>query len=99
MTYSLFVFMYKRISCSLCCYSKFINALVPDTLDERVINVVVKDQEHKVENWNLCLNSGKAIGCVVHDIRVEDLIAARPDAIGAVIWEIVKVTRVCFVNV
>ncbi len=42
------------------------------------------------ENWNLCLNSGKAIGCRVNGISIDDLIDGKPQALLRLIWEIIK---------
>lgn len=89
------------------------NALVPDALDERVINSSPSGDAQivrfislgelrllanpkllviqKEENWNLCLNSGKAIGCRVNGISLDDLMDGEPQALLRLTWEIIKV--------
>lgn len=63
----------------LCCFpdfinSKLINKAVPGTIDERVLNLNATTPEAVLENINLCIYSGKAIGCNIGDITVEDII-------------------------
>lgn len=52
------------------------------------------DQE---ENWDLCLNSGKAIGCRVHGLSIGDLMDAKPQALLRLVWEIIKVVIVIII--
>lgn len=70
---------------------KLINDAVPDTIDERVLNVK-KDMNNfqMVENNNIVINSAKAIGCSVVNIGSEDIIEAKEHLILGLIWQIIK---------
>jgi plastin-1 len=72
-------------------FSKMINASVPDTIDERVLNIHPKNNFEVTENNNLCINSAKAIGCSVVNIGAGDIIEGRPHLILGLIWQIVRV--------
>ncbi|KAI7861601.1 fimbrin [Spinellus fusiger] len=70
---------------------KLINDAVPDTIDERVLNVSKKTNNFKmVENNNIVINSAKAIGCSVVNIGPTDIIEAREHLILGLIWQIIK---------
>jgi plastin-1 len=64
---------------------------VPDTLDDRVINYKINTPTDKQENWNLCLNSGKAIGCRIATVSLEDVLIGKQEALLKIMWEIIKV--------
>jgi len=74
---------------------KLINYSVPDTIDERALNLRkgTKDLNtfEKTENLNLCINSAKAIGCSVVNIGSQDIIEGRPYLILGLIWQIVRI--------
>ncbi|THU57451.1 hypothetical protein C4D60_Mb03t03670 [Musa balbisiana] len=58
--------------------NKLINAAVPGTIDERAINTKQGlNHWERNENHTLCLNSAKAIGCIVVNIGTQDLIEGR----------------------
>lgn len=62
---------------NICC-SKLINVAVPGTIDERAINTKrVLNPWERNENHTLCLNSAKAIGCMVVNIGTQDLVEGR----------------------
>ncbi|KAG2210867.1 hypothetical protein INT47_000021 [Mucor saturninus] len=70
---------------------KLINDAVPDTIDERVLNVKKKMNNFQmVENNNIVINSAKAIGCSVVNIGPEDIIEANEYLILGLIWQIIK---------
>ncbi|KAI8979994.1 fimbrin [Pilobolus umbonatus] len=70
---------------------KLINDAVPDTIDERVLNVSKKMNSFQmVENNNIVINSAKAIGCSVVNIGSTDLIEGREHLILGLIWQIIK---------
>ena len=58
-----------------------INSSVPDTIDERVLNVPTKGKNFNkfqmTENNNLVIFSAKGIGCNVVNIGLADLIEGR----------------------
>eukprot|EP01135_Chromosphaera_perkinsii_P004531 Nk52_evm1s288 gene=Nk52_evmTU1s288 len=71
---------------------KLINVAVPDTIDERVLNVKAKlNQFEMTENQNVCINSCKAIGCSVVNIGAQDLIEGRVHLVLGLIWQIIKI--------
>ncbi|KAI9354916.1 fimbrin [Pilaira anomala] len=70
---------------------KLINDAVPDTIDERVLNVKKKMNNFQmVENNNIVINSAKAIGCSVVNIGPEDIIEGKEHLILGLIWQIIK---------
>lgn len=70
---------------------KLINDAVPDTIDERVLNVKKNMNNFQmVENNNIVINSAKAIGCSVVNIGPEDIIEAKEYLILGLIWQIIK---------
>ncbi|KAI9000309.1 calponin homology domain-containing protein [Gaertneriomyces semiglobifer] len=72
--------------------AKLINDAVPNTIDERVLNVGKKlNAFHMTENNNVVVNSAKAIGCSVVNIGAQDLIEGREHLILGLIWQIIKI--------
>uniref|UniRef100_A0A3B4B2Y2 Calmodulin n=1 Tax=Periophthalmus magnuspinnatus TaxID=409849 RepID=A0A3B4B2Y2_9GOBI len=57
---------------------KLINHSVPDTIDERTINIEKLTAFTIQENLNLALNSASAIGCQVVNIGASDLKEGKP---------------------
>jgi len=70
---------------------KFFNKMIPDMLDVRVITARVNDRRDKVDNWNLCVQSGKAAGCRLNDVKVDALADGDPESIQKVIFQVAKV--------
>lgn len=71
---------------------KLINACVPDTIDERVINVKKKKNPWEVnENQILAINSAKGIGCSTVNIGPKDLIDGRAHIVLGLVWQIIKI--------
>ncbi|CAH1762132.1 6647_t:CDS:10 [Entrophospora sp. SA101] len=68
---------------------------VPDTIDERVLNVFKKGKKinkfQMIENNNLVIFSAKGIGCNVVNIGSADLIEGREHLILGLIWQIIKI--------
>ncbi|CAG8626200.1 2429_t:CDS:10 [Acaulospora morrowiae] len=75
--------------------AKLINDSVPDTIDERVLNVPVRGKTinkfQMTENNNLVIFSAKGIGCNVVNIGSADLIEGREHLILGLIWQIIKI--------
>ncbi|KAJ3281291.1 hypothetical protein HK104_000099 [Borealophlyctis nickersoniae] len=72
--------------------AKLINDAVPNTIDERVLNISKKINTFQMtENNNVVVNSAKAIGCSVVNIGAQDLIEAREHLILGLIWQIIKI--------
>lgn len=73
-------------------YSKFFDKMIPNTLDVRVINfkIQVKPRD-QIENWNLCVNSGRAVGCRMNDIDTKELVKGHKEMLLKVIWQVIKV--------
>ncbi|TPX44476.1 hypothetical protein SeLEV6574_g04469 [Synchytrium endobioticum] len=72
--------------------SKLINDSVPNTIDERVLNIGKKLNTFQMtENNNVVINSAKAIGCSVVNIGSQDLIEGREHLILGLIWQIIKI--------
>jgi plastin-1 len=71
--------------------AKLINKSVPGTIDERTMNLKEKKNVFEInENQNLVLNSAKAIGCQVINIRAADLIEGKPHLVLGLMWQIIK---------
>ncbi|CAG8590782.1 995_t:CDS:2 [Ambispora gerdemannii] len=75
--------------------AKLINDSVPDTIDERVLNLPVRGKKvnkfQMTENNNLVIFSAKGIGCSVVNIGSQDLIEGREHLILGLIWQIIKI--------
>ena len=71
-------------------YSKLVNTAVPGTIDERVINVSKLDAPRISENFTLFLNSARAIGCRVRDIKVTQLVDGDPELLVEIAWQVVR---------
>ncbi|OAA35035.1 fimbrin [Metarhizium rileyi] len=75
--------------------AKLINDSVPDTVDERVLNVPGRKTKalnafQITENNNLVIESAKAIGCSVVNIGAGDIVEVREHLILGLIWQIIR---------
>ncbi|KAI0134686.1 fimbrin [Xylariales sp. AK1849] len=75
--------------------AKLINDSVPDTIDERVMNVPGRKVKklnafHMTENNNIVIESARGIGCSVVNIGSGDIIEAREHLILGLIWQIIR---------
>ncbi|KAJ1551241.1 hypothetical protein HK405_014900, partial [Cladochytrium tenue] len=71
--------------------AKLINDSVPNTIDERVLNIGKRlNMFQMTENNNVVVNSAKAIGCSVVNIGAQDLIEGREHLVLGLIWQIIK---------
>ncbi|KAI9918659.1 hypothetical protein PsorP6_012157 [Peronosclerospora sorghi] len=81
---------------------KLINRAVPETIDERALNIVKRSKElnvyQKTENQNLCINAAKSIGCSVVNIGPEDLIEGKPILVLGLVWQIIKIQLTSTIN-
>lgn len=75
--------------------AKLINDSVPDTIDERVLNVPGRKIKklnafHMTENNNIVIESAKGIGCSVVNIGSGDIIEVREHLVLGLIWQIIR---------
>jgi plastin-1 len=75
--------------------AKLINDSVPDTIDERVLNLPGKKTKtlnafQMTENNNIVIESAKGIGCSVVNIGAGDIIEVREHLILGLIWQIIR---------
>eukprot|EP01135_Chromosphaera_perkinsii_P001057 Nk52_evm7s158 gene=Nk52_evmTU7s158 len=70
---------------------KLINASVPDTIDERAINMKKLNVYNIHENQTLVLNSSKAIGCTVVNVGAQDLMDGNPHLCLGLIWQVIRI--------
>lgn len=74
--------------------SKLINDSVPDTIDTRVLNWPKNGKPLNkftmTENANVVINSAKAIGCVVVNVHLEDIIDGVEHLILGLMWQIIR---------
>jgi plastin-1 len=75
--------------------AKLINDSVPDTIDERVLNLPGKKTKNlnafqMTENNNIVIESAKGIGCSVVNIGSGDIIEVREHLILGLIWQIIR---------
>jgi plastin-1 len=75
--------------------AKLINDSVPDTIDERVLNVPGRKIKklnafHMTENNNIVIESAKGIGCSVVNIGSGDIIEVREHLILGLIWQVIR---------
>ncbi|RYP30632.1 hypothetical protein DL767_006132 [Monosporascus sp. MG133] len=75
--------------------AKLINDSVPDTIDERVLNVPGRKIKQlnafqMRENNNIVIESAKGIGCSVVNIGSGDIIEVREHLILGLIWQIIR---------
>jgi len=75
--------------------AKLINDSVPDTIDERVLNIPGRKVKtlnafHMTENNNIVIESAKGIGCSVVNIGSGDIIEVREHLILGLIWQIIR---------
>ncbi|KAG6018480.1 fimbrin [Claviceps citrina] len=75
--------------------AKLINDSVPDTIDERVLNVPGRKTKtlnafQMTENNNIVIESAKGIGCSVVNIGAGDIIEVREHLILGLIWQVIR---------
>ncbi|KID83399.1 fimbrin [Metarhizium guizhouense ARSEF 977] len=75
--------------------AKLINDSVPDTIDERILNIAGRKTKtlnafQMTENNNLVIESAKGIGCSVVNIGAGDIIEVREHLILGLIWQIIR---------
>ena len=72
--------------------AKLINAMVEDTIDERALAMGGKLNNFSVlENNTICLESAKAIGCSVVNVRPKDLVSGNKVLILGLVWQIIRI--------
>jgi len=75
--------------------AKLINDSVPDTIDERALNIPGKKYKslnafQMTENNNIVIESAKGIGCSVVNIGSGDIIEVREHLILGLIWQVIR---------
>lgn len=82
--------------------AKLINDAVPNTIDERVLNLPNKkalSTFQMTENGNVVVNSAKAIGCSVVNIGAQDIKQGTEHLILGLIWQIIKIGLSTFIDI
>ncbi len=64
------------------CRSKLLNSCVPDSLDERALNLPADAssqlaRREALQNNALCINAAKALGCSLADVTPEDIFEGK----------------------
>jgi len=78
---------------------KLINNAVPDTIDERVVNLKDKlNQYQAAENHNLAINSAKGIGCSIVNIGTGDLWEQREHLVLGMVWQVIRIGLMSDIN-
>ena len=72
-------------------FSKMINLSAPKTIDERAINKTKLSTFLIRENNDLVLNSARAIGCTVVNIRPADIESGKVHLCLGLLWQIIRV--------
>ncbi|GAM27064.1 hypothetical protein SAMD00019534_102390 [Acytostelium subglobosum LB1] len=70
---------------------KLINIVVPNTIEERVLNKQDLTDVRIKENNVLCIYSARAIGCCVDEIKATDLIQGNSQVILGLAWQIIQI--------
>eukprot|EP01101_Sappina_pedata_P012387 TRINITY_DN8500_c0_g1_i1.p1 TRINITY_DN8500_c0_g1~~TRINITY_DN8500_c0_g1_i1.p1 ORF type:complete len:811 (-),score=442.92 TRINITY_DN8500_c0_g1_i1:72-2348(-) len=80
--------------------AKLINKAVPDTVDERTINIKKKlTRDEKEDNVKLVINSAKGIGCSLTGITLESICQGSASTILNLYWQIIRIGLLEKVNV
>jgi len=69
---------------------RFFDNKVPEVLDARIITTQIREKRDKIDNWNLCVQSVRAVGGRLHDVQVENLADGDSQQILKVLWAIIK---------
>jgi len=73
-------------------FCKLINKSIPDTVDERVINIKKKlTGAEKQENLSLVIQSAKAIGVNVIGVNVQQLSEGKVSTVLNLYWQIIRI--------
>lgn len=78
----------------ICC-SKLLNSCVPDSLDERALNLPAEGshelaKKEAQQNSALCINAAKALGCSLADVTPEDIFEGKEEAVRSCVWQIIR---------
>eukprot|EP01121_Diplochlamys_sp_Union-15-3_P011348 TRINITY_DN3278_c0_g1_i1.p1 TRINITY_DN3278_c0_g1~~TRINITY_DN3278_c0_g1_i1.p1 ORF type:complete len:276 (+),score=35.07 TRINITY_DN3278_c0_g1_i1:415-1242(+) len=69
----------------------FFNRFIPNCLDIRVITWNPQSQLDKLDNLNLCINSGRASGCRLNSVDTKEMEKGNATQILTFLWEVVKI--------
>lgn len=78
--------------------AKLINSSVPETIDERAINMSKLNAFKIQENLTLCINSAKAIGCNIVNLGGQDIVDGNPTLVLGLIWQIIRIGLFAQIN-
>lgn len=75
---------------------KLVNFAQPGTIVEKAINRPTSPDKplgvyQKLENLRLALNSARALGCSIVNIRPDDLMRAKQHLLLGLVWQIIKI--------
>ena len=75
--------------------SKLLNSCVPDTIDERALNLPAEAAEElaskeALQNSNLCIHAASALGCNVSAVSAQDILQGSQDTVKCCVWEFIK---------
>jgi len=76
---------------STCLLCKLVNAIKPNTIDERKIHKGSVSVFQQTENLGLAIQGCKDMGVVVSHIGPQDLLDAKPHMILGLVWQVVKI--------
>lgn len=91
--------MYSRAFACGC--SKLLNSCVPDSLDERALNLPASatselGRREALQNNTLCINAAKALGCSLADVTPEDIFEGKARQLSP--CHSPSARQVCFVS-
>ena len=86
--------VHAECCCGVLC-SKLLNSCVPDTIDERALNVPAEPPQElapkeALQNSNLCIHAASALGCAVSAVSAQDILGGSQDAVKCCVWEFIR---------
>ncbi|KAK9901251.1 hypothetical protein WJX75_002456 [Coccomyxa subellipsoidea] len=83
---------------------KLLNSCVPDSLDERALNLPADAsselaRREALQNNALCINAAKALGCSLADVTPEDIFEGKEEAVRSCVWQIIRLRALKDVSV
>ncbi|BDA45443.1 Fimbrin-2 [Coccomyxa sp. Obi] len=83
---------------------KLLNSCVPDSLDERALNLPASatselSRREALQNNTLCINAAKALGCSLADVTPEDIFEGKEEAVRSCVWQIIRLAALKDVSV
>ncbi|KNC46585.1 fimbrin [Thecamonas trahens ATCC 50062] len=78
---------------------KYLNAMMPGSVDERVINFNISDEDDVLMNQSLVINTARAIGCPALNVTPKALYTGKVPQILSLLWDITRAGLLAVVNV